>query len=59
MTTQIHLRLDDDLRQAVGDYADGFGISVADAARILIRKGLEASEPIFKMQYRYQSGGQS
>jgi hypothetical protein len=47
--TQIHLRLSEGLRQDVQTYADAFGTSVAAAARILIRKGLDASEPIFKL----------
>ena len=42
--TQIHLRLSDALRQEITDYAEAYGTSVTAAARILIRKGLEASQ---------------
>ena len=41
MTYTTNIRLDDDLAEAVKDYAkDSGGISIADAIRILIARGL-------------------
>ena len=54
--TQIHLRVTKALHQEITDYAESYGTSVAAAARILIRKGLQASEPMIKMHYSYRSG---
>lgn len=41
-----HLRLevDDGLKDEAQIYADRYGVSLADAVRILLRKGLEAEQ---------------
>lgn len=45
MSVQIHLRLDGALNDEIRAYATAYGISIADAARILIRTGLAAATP--------------
>lgn len=39
---QLRLEIDDDLKGQIQAYADTYGISLADAVRILLRKGLAA-----------------
>jgi antitoxin component of RelBE/YafQ-DinJ toxin-antitoxin module len=42
LMAQLRLEIDDELKADAQRYADRFGISLADAVRILIRKGLDA-----------------
>ena len=44
MTYQLHLAIGDDLRDDVQTYADEYGISLAAAVRILLRKALTRSD---------------
>lgn len=39
---QLRLEIDDDLKAQIQVYADTYGISLADAVRILLHKGLAA-----------------
>lgn len=39
---QLRLEIDDDLKSDVQAYGARYGISLADAVRILLRKGVEA-----------------
>lgn len=39
---QLRLEVDDHLKDQAQEYADLYGVSLADAVRILLRKGLEA-----------------
>jgi antitoxin component of RelBE/YafQ-DinJ toxin-antitoxin module len=42
LMAQLRLEIDDELKADAQRYADRFGISLADAVRILIRKGFDA-----------------
>jgi len=44
MTYQTHVRFDDDLAEDVKAYAATYGISIADAIRVLCRQALELRE---------------
>ena len=42
--TQVHLRLTEQMRREIEDYAAAYATSVSAAIRILIRKGLAAEK---------------
>ena len=44
MSYQLHLSIGDDLRGDVQAYADEYGISLAAAVRILLRKALTGTD---------------
>ncbi len=44
MSYQLHLAITDDLRDEVQAYAGKYGISVAAAVRVLLRKALNGSD---------------
>jgi antitoxin component of RelBE/YafQ-DinJ toxin-antitoxin module len=44
MAVALRFTVDDDLKADIEAYAKRYGISQADAARILIRKGVDAAK---------------
>ena len=45
MPRQLHVLLDDDMREALQAYAEARGISIAAAVRIILHDVLKASAP--------------
>lgn len=44
MSYQLHLAIGDDLKDDVKAYADRYGISIAAAVRVLLRRALNGSD---------------